>query len=115
MAAATVDEYMESIPAELKPVGEQLKPLLDAGLPRASCTMWHGQPVWMIEKKPVAMLKAYPKYLTFSLFKGQQVEDASGRLEAGSQQMASVKLRETGEIDAGVFSEWLRQAQALEA
>jgi hypothetical protein len=29
--------------------------------------------------------------------------------------MASVKLKEPGEIDAPVFAEWLRQAQALEA
>jgi hypothetical protein len=106
---------METIPAELKPIGSRLKPLIDAGLPKAACTIWHGQPVWMIEKKPVAMLKAYPKYITFALFSGQNVSDASGRLEAGAQKMASVKLKEPGEIDAPVFAEWLRQAQALEA
>jgi hypothetical protein len=105
---------METIPAVLKQTGDALKPLIDAGLPKATCTMWHGQPVWMIGKTPVAMLKAYPKYVTFALFKGQKVDDTSGRLEAGSQQMASVKLSSAEQIDAPLFDEWLSQAQALE-
>jgi hypothetical protein len=105
---------MDTMPAGLKGIGDALKPVIDAGLPKASCTMWHGQPVWMVGKTPVAMLKAYPKYVTFALFKGQKVEDASGRLEAGSQQMASVKLSGAAQIDAPLFGEWLQQAQALE-
>jgi len=115
MAVATVDEYMAEIPAELQALGSVLKPLIDAGLPKATATMWHGQPVWMIGKSPVAMLKAYPKYVTFALFRGQKVSDASGRLEAGSREMASVKLKDAGEIDAALFGEWLRQAEELEA
>jgi len=114
MAVATVDEYMSSIPTELQEVATALKPVIDAGLPETQCQMWHGQPVWMVGKKPVAMLKAYPKYITFGLFKGTSVSDASGRLEAGSSTMSAVKLKSVNEIDQPLFADWLRQALSLE-
>lgn len=68
----------------------------------------------MIGTTPVAMMKAYPSYVTFGLFRGQKIDDPSGRLESGSREMASVKLRSVDEIDRAVFAAWLAQAQALE-
>ena len=114
MVLATVDQYLDSIPEALRPVGAQMRPLIDAGLPKAQGVIWHGQPVWMIGKTPVALLKAYPKYVTFGLFRGQAVNDPSGRLEANSREMASVKLKAEEDIDAPLFEDWLRQVQALE-
>lgn len=114
MAVATVDEYLTSMPADLQEIGATLRPLIDAALTHAQCTMWHGQPVWMVGKTPVAMLKAYPNYLTFALFRGRAIADASGRLEAGSREMASVKLKSVDDVDAALFTAWLRDAEALE-
>lgn len=108
----SVEEYMQSVPANLIDVARELRPLISAGLPTTNETLWHGQPVWMSGKTPVAMLKAYTSYVTFALFQGQTIDDASGRLEAGSQKMASVKLREVSDIDRVLFSGWLSQAEA---
>jgi hypothetical protein len=42
------------------------------------------------------------------------VDDPSGRLEAGARQMAGVKLRSVDDLDAELFTHWLRQARSLE-
>ncbi|MEV3920977.1 hypothetical protein [Actinomadura coerulea] len=42
------------------------------------------------------------------------VEDGSGRLEAMSRQMAGVKLRASGDIDAAPFAGRVKQARVLE-
>lgn len=65
-------------------------------------------------RTPVCLVKAYPAYVTFGLWRGQDVADDSGRLMAGARQMASVKLRTLDEIDPDLFTGWLRQAYELE-
>ncbi|HEY0696098.1 MAG TPA: hypothetical protein VGD71_44530 [Kribbella sp.] len=45
----------------------------------------------------------------------RSIDDPSGRLEAsGAQQMAGVRLRSVDDLDAELFTRWLRQAVALE-
>ena len=111
---ATVDAYVESLAEPLAGIARTMRTIIDAGLPQAEGKMWHGSPVWIIDKTPVALIKAYPAYVTFALFRGQILIDSSGRLEKGSGEMASVKLRAAGEIDAPLFADWLRQAFILE-
>jgi hypothetical protein len=110
---ATIDEYLDGVPAPLRPVGDQLRALLDAGLARATGQVWHGHPVWMVGKTPVAGFKAYSSYVTLMIWPGARVDDPSGRLEVGSRDMASVKLRSADEIDPELFAGWFKQADAL--
>ena len=114
MATTTVEEYIQTLSEPLRTIATTLRPIIDAGLPDTKVQMWHGQPVWMAGKTPVALLKAYPKYVTFALFRGKLVTDSSGWLESGSGEMASVKLHQLNDIDESLFARWLAQAQALE-
>ncbi len=109
-----MDAYLDGLSADLRPIGDRLRALLDAGLSRATGQLWHGHPVWLIGKTPVAGFKAYSSYVTFMIWRGQQVDDPSGRLEAASRTMSAVKLRSVDEIDEALFAGWLKQAEALE-
>jgi hypothetical protein len=114
-ATATIDAYIASLQSPFQEIGERLRRLIDAGLPGSKSSIWHGHPVWKIGKEPVALIKAYPSYVSFGLWKGQSIADASGRLEAGARDMAYAKLRSVFEIDPALIAEWLRQAQELES
>src|SRR5262249_27542871 len=94
-------------------VGTQLRSVIDAGLPKASGTMWQGQPVWKIGTTPVALLKAYASYVTFGLFRGQAVSDPSGRLEANAREMAAVKLPPAADSAPASSTDWRHQGRAL--
>ncbi len=115
---ATVDEYLAALPTRLLEVGEKVRPIIDAGLPDASVAVWHGHPTWSLGdipgKKPVCLLKAYSTYVSFGLWRGQAITDPSGRLEPGAREMAYVKLGAATDVDAELFSDWLRQARDLE-
>ncbi|MQY04898.1 DUF1801 domain-containing protein [Actinomadura macrotermitis] len=110
---STVQEYIEAVPAPLREVAEKARQIIDAALPDAGA-LWHGHPTWSLGgapgREPVALLKAYKDYVTFGLWQGQEVDDPSGRLEAGARRMASVRLRGLDDIDPGLFADWLRQA-----
>ena len=109
----TVDEYLAKVPDPLRDVATAARRVIDEALPAAAGSVWHGHPVWKVGSTPVALLKAYPAYVTFGLFQGQDVADPSGRLVATSRRMAVVKLRAVDEIDATLFDSWLRQAEGL--
>ncbi|MFE7130658.1 DUF1801 domain-containing protein [Streptomyces sp. NPDC057638] len=118
-ANTTVDTYIAGIDEPLRAVAEEVRKIIDAALPGLEGAMWHGHPVWSAGaapgKQPVALVKAYGTYVTFGLWRGQSVPDASGRLAAGAREMASVKLRSVDDIDGPLFQGWLERALALES
>jgi hypothetical protein len=108
---AEVQEYLEALPEPLREIAERVRRVNDAELGEGC--MWHGHPVWLIGSAPVTLIKAYTLYVTFGFFQGQAIDDESGRLEPGSQGMASVRLRNVDDVDGPLFAAWLRQANAL--
>lgn len=111
----TIDEYIESLPETLEPIGKKLADIMDSGLPGATGVIWHGHPVWMLGKTPVAAFKAHASHVTFMIWRGQELTDRSERLEAaGSSTMANLKVRSADDIDEQVFVNWLNQALRLE-
>lgn len=114
----TVAEYAAKLDQPLREIAEKLQTIIDAALPQPGA-VWHGHPVWSLGaapgKTPVAFFKAYSSYVTFGLWRGQEISDPTGRLEPTSRQMAVVKLRSMADIDPELFTTWLGQAQALES
>ncbi|MEH0982365.1 DUF1801 domain-containing protein [Micromonospora sp. CPCC 205556] len=111
----TIDGYLAGLDEPLREIGAKLRPVIEAALPAATAAMWHGHPVWGLGdrpgQQPVCLVKAYPSYLTFGLWHGQEVDDPSGRLVPGARSMASVKLRTLDEVDPALFTDWLRRAR----
>ena len=115
----TVTEYLTALDPPLRDIGLKMRELIDAALPAATAAVWHGHPVWGAGntpgKAPVCLLKAYPSYLTFGIFRGQAITDPSGRLKPGAREMASIQLRTVADIDATLMTIWLHQVRDLEA
>lgn len=111
----TIDDYLTTLSETLEPIGKQLTGILDSGLPGANGVIWHGHPVWMLRKVPVAGFKAHASHITFMIWRGQEITDRSERLEAaGSSTMANLKVRSGDDIDEPLFVNWLNQALKLE-
>ena len=106
----TVDDYIEALPEPLRSAAAEARGVIDAELGEG--VIWHGHPVWMMGKTPVALLKAYTTFVTFGLFQGQLVEDPSGRLQPAARRMASVRLRAAADVDEALFAGWIRDAQS---
>lgn len=109
---STIDDYVSSLPDPLRRIAEKVVPIVDAELPGA---LWMGNPTWSLGERPVCVLKAYSSYVTFAFWRGQSIDDLSGRLEPGSHKMAHVRLRTVDDVDPELFTEWVRQAKKLES
>lgn len=116
--AADVDRSVEGLAEPVRAIAERTRSVVDAALPDVPAGLWHGHPAWSTGapgKGPVCLVKAYAGYVTLGFWKGQALTDPSGRLEAGSREMASAKLRSLDDIDQALFNDRLRQARDLEA
>ncbi|QVQ50205.1 DUF1801 domain-containing protein [Spiractinospora alimapuensis] len=113
----TVADYVASRPEEQREIATLLLPVIEEVLPGAGA-VWHGHPVWSLGARPgqspVCHIKGFTKYVTFGLWRGQDITDPSGRLEPGARRMAAVKLHTSSDVDVELFAGWLRQACALE-
>ncbi|MDG4835027.1 DUF1801 domain-containing protein [Micromonospora sp. WMMD967] len=114
----SIEDYLAGLADPLREIGEKLTPIITASLPGATGGIWHGHPVWglgaRVGQRPVCLLKAYGSYVTFGLWRGQEITDPAGRLVPGARAMAAVKLRAVADIDPALFTDWLRAAAELE-
>lgn len=114
----TVEAYYESLESPIRDVAEKLGTVIDSAIPDCNHAMWHGSPVWSFGpapgKQPVALIKAYPKYVTFGLWRGREVDDPGQNIDTKSS-MAGVRFASVEEIDSDQLTAWLQQARDLEA
>jgi len=114
MAASAISDYIAGLDETLGAVSAALTAHLDTGLPGTVGQLWHGHPVWMNDKTPVAGFKAYPKYVTFMLWRGQAIDDPSGTLSpSGSAEMATLKISTEDGFEGAVLDDWLAKVSAL--
>lgn len=113
MGAHSVQEYLEEVESELRPVAEEVRRIIRHELPDSDEAIKWSQPTYRVAGKHVAYLAATKKYVTFGLTQGRALDDPTDRLEGGGQQMAHVKLASLDDIDEQQFRAWLRQAAGL--
>ncbi|ROQ39888.1 hypothetical protein EDF46_1523 [Frondihabitans sp. PhB188] len=109
---AKVSAYLDAQPPELADVGSVLRDVLDTSLVRAEGTLWHGHPVWMIGKTPVAGFKAYPKYVTLLIWRAAELPAHEG-LQLNASGLGSTKLSSSAAISRAHLSALLAEAEAL--
>lgn len=115
MPVATIDEYISRLDVPNREIAAALRAHIDVALPEAEGRMWHGHPVWLKGKTPVAGFKAYPTQVTFMLWRGREIADPTGTLApSGSGQMSTLKIADTDGFDGSDLDGWLRQADALD-
>ncbi|MEU2616447.1 DUF1801 domain-containing protein [Micromonospora sp. NPDC007271] len=118
MKTTSINDYLTALGISLREIAETTRVVIDGTLADATGVMWHGHPVWGLGeapgRRPICLIKAYTSYVTFGLWRGQEINDRSGRLTPSARKMASVRLLSTADIDVPLFTDWLRQARALE-
>lgn len=94
----TVDAYLAALPADLRPVAEALRDVLDSVLTRADGDIRRGHPVWTLDGAPVAGFKAHRKHVTFLVWRGPWVDTA-------------VRVCRTADVPLATFTALLAEAE----
>ncbi len=90
---------------------DELRDLIAAALPKASCKVWHGSPVWFIEENPVVGYNATAKTVNLLFWNGKAF-DESGLAPVGKHRAAQARFADAAEIEPSVIRRWLKKAKA---
>ena len=108
---STVDEYLDTLPTEHQKIAAILREHLTAGLPETKEQLWHGHPVWMSGKDPIAGFKEYPRWVSLLLWKPSKISDPDNLLtpSGGTGSVLTLKLTDADNVDTVQLDRWISQ------
>lgn len=108
-----IDEYALSLTVDERDMCALLDKHIVAALPNAVGEVWHGHPVWFLDKNPVVGYHRQKDGLRILFWSGQSFVDTRltpvGKYKAAGMSVASVNDFDTGEFDG-----LLRQARTIQ-
>src|SRR5262245_23663035 len=94
-----------------RPICEELGALITAVIPKATCKVWHGSPVWFIDDNPVVGYSANAKAVKLLFWNGQAFDEPDLK-PVGKYGAAQAVFGSAAEVDAKVVRRCLRKAKA---
>lgn len=108
----TVDDYVAKVPPALRDVAAELRRVILAAAPDATESIKWGQPVYDAGG-PFAALKAYPRWITLTFWRGAALPDPEGLLEGEGDRMRHARFATLSEVRAEAIMELVRAALAM--
>ena len=107
---STVNAYIAAQNPELAAVCTLLGKEIDAALPQAGATIYHGIPVWFIAGNPVVGFSVTAQKKVNLLFWNGQAFKQPGLEAVGKFHAAQVGFADVEEIDKKKLKKWLKEA-----
>jgi hypothetical protein len=112
MAEKTVDGYIQSLDGWKADVVTEVRRIVRATAPEARESIKWAQPVYE-SNGPFAYVKAFKNSVNFGFWRGIELEDSQGLLQGTGDKMRHLRLMGVDDIQAEVFSDFVRQAVRL--
>jgi hypothetical protein len=108
----SVDSYVAALDDDCRAIAEALRQAIRSAEPDTSETFKWGQPVYDVNG-PFAALKAFPRWVTLTFWRGAALADPDGPLEGGGDRMRHARFKSAADIDADAVTRLVREAAAL--
>lgn len=103
-----IAEYAQSLPPAFRPICNVLRELICEAIPKATCKIWHGGPVWFVDDNPVVGYSATAKAVNLLFWNGQAFNEPDLK-PVGKHRAAQATFREAAAIDGKVIRGWLKK------
>jgi hypothetical protein len=112
MNEKTVDEYIAGLVPWQAEIVSRIREIIMNGAPDVKEKYKWGQPVY--EKfGPLAYMKAFKHVVNFGFWRGADIVDPTGLLEGDGDKMRHMQLKSIDQVNADIFSDFIRQAVKL--
>lgn len=106
-------EHNGKLSADEAAICDRLNGLIAATLPEAEGKVWHGHPVWFIEKNPVVGYLSMKAGVRVLFWSGQSFEPG-GIKPIGKFKAAGYDVTDLENIDVSALTNWLEQARIIQ-
>ena len=111
MTATDIAEYNQSLAGTQQKIAEQLADLFAASLPTAEAKVWHGHPVWFLDRNPVCGYSLKKAGIEVLFWSGKSFKTA-GLRPTGKYQAAGLAV-ETAE-DVPKVEKFMAETQSIQ-
>ncbi len=108
----TVDDYVAKIEPPLRDVAAELRRVVREAAPDAVESVKWGQPVYDAGG-PFAALKAHPRWITLTFWRGATLPDPDRVLEGEGDRMRHARFGSLADVRSEAISELVRAASAM--
>ena len=110
----TVDDYIAGLEDWQQPILVELRKLLHKAAPTTKESVKWAQPVYE-SNGPFAYIKAFKSTVNFGFWRGTELDDPNNLLVGDGDRMKHVKLKTVKDINGPAFTDFVKQAIALNA
>jgi len=93
---------------------ELLAKEIDRKLPHAESKIWHGHPVWFLNKNPIVGYSKQKPGIRLMFWSGADFDEDTLNIVGKKFKDASVFFNDPAEVDHIALSRWLRKAQEIQ-
>jgi len=112
MASNTVDEYIADLDGWKGEVVALVRKIILNAAPEAEESIKWAQPVYELNG-PFSYMKAFKNSVNFGFWRGVDINDHAGLLQGSGEKMRHLKLTGMEDINEEVFTDFVKQAVAL--
>ena len=109
---SSVDGYVQTLPALMRPIVNRLRALVAMASPEAIEAFKWSQPVYEANG-PFAYIKAHSGHVNFGFWRGAVLEAPDGLLQGDGVRMRHLKIATLGEVNDVLVQALVRQAVLL--
>lgn len=116
MAFTTIKQYNDAQSTDNKAICELLNQEIDKNLknvPHSNGNVWHGAPVWFLNKNPVVGYSVLKDSVRLLFWSGQSFEE-EGLQNEGSFKAAEARFTSPGQINKDDLKRWLKKAHDIQ-
>jgi hypothetical protein len=106
---AQISAYSQAQPPATRAICDALRDLITKALPKATCKVWHGSPVWFSDDNPVVGYSARDKSVNLLFWNGKALGEPDLK-PVGKYGAAQAVFGDVDEIDVRVVRRWLKKA-----
>jgi len=110
----TITAYISGLPPEDQTIGQLLATAIDAELTEAESKIWHGHPVWFIEKNPIVGFSRQKAGIRLMFWSDADFEDEKLSVRGGKFKDASIFFHNTAQIDTAEIRQWLGKSRTIQ-
>ena len=107
---AGVTHYEKALPKDLAAICKKLRTEINATLPKTTCKVWHGHPVWFVGESPVVGYSPkVKKGISLLFWNGQSFKEP--KLQTiGKFKAAELLFQDVKDINSSLLRKLLRKA-----
>lgn len=109
-----IQKYNKSLSPPDKEICELLFKEINAGLPEADSKVWHGHPVWFLDRNPIVGYSKQKAGIRLMFWSGASFNEDGLKPGTGKFKDASIFYNDVHEINFKDLERWLRKARSIQ-